>query len=225
MRLQNTSRASVIHMVVALQLIAIPVYGQATAVRIAPRAEKTVLPKEVTVKNIDIGPPSAVSGLPLPDLTIKDAYLDEYGGFPFVNFLIANIGTADAGPFEVAIQFNYKAGGDGRRDLTRIDTLKAGESVWIGESPICCGWSPTEVVVKNTEQFVVIADAKYTKLSDPTNPLSSYEVPSRITESNKGNNKYVINKADMRHGKFVGTMTRATAAPVVGPLKQAPIKR
>jgi hypothetical protein len=190
--------------------------------------KQTVIQKNPTVKTADIGPASAVTGLPLADLVIKDSYLDEYAGFPFVNFLVANVGQKDAGNFEVSIRYNYSPGSevDGRWELYPVDTLKAGESTWISASPICCGWTPTEQVVKNTVQFEVIADPRYSKWDpmDPYNPARVIDVKSRIPESNKGNNKLVINKADMRQGKLAGTVTRP--GPAVETIKrQTPVTK
>jgi hypothetical protein len=195
----------------------------------ASHVQQKVIQKTPALKDADVGPASTAAGLPLADLTIKDAYLDEYAGFSFVNFLIANVGQKDAGKFEVSVKYNYAPGGmvDARWDVYPVDSLKAGESTWVSASPICCGWTPTEQVVKNAVQFEVIADPKYSKADplDPANPSKSYEVKSRIAESNKGNNKLVINKADMRHGKLSGTVTKP-ATPAIGTIKlQAPVTK
>ena len=220
MKMLLTSGARAIALLIALPLFSAPLHAQLQVTRATPRLDKKSLPKEPNVLNVDVGPSSNVTGLPLADLVVKDAYLDEYGGSQFVNFLIANTGQKDAGFFEVGIKYNYAPGGmiDGRWDLYKVDSLKAGESAWISAAPMCCGWSPTEDVVANTVQFEVIADPKYSK-GDAFNPLKPVEVKPRIPESNKANNRFVVNKADIRHGKLVSGMVVKPATPAIGRIK------
>lgn len=227
MKMSLTSTAPVLAVSIALSLAQSPLHAQVQITRAAPQLDKRILPSDPNVKDVDIGPSSNVTGLPLADLVIKDAYLDETGGIQGVNFLIANIGNKDAGLFEVGIRYNYPPGGmiDGRWDLYKVDSLKAGETTWVSASPICCGFSPTEYVVANTVQFEVIADPKYSK-ADPFTPYKSVEVKPRIPESNKANNRFVINKADIRHGKLVGGPMTKPANPAIGKIKdQSVIKR
>lgn len=199
---------------------------QRVATTLPSRIGQTKLPKDPIVKDADIGPPSTVSGAALADLLIKDSYIDEYAGMQGVNFLIANTGQQDAGPFEVAITFTYphSDGPSARWELYPVDGLKVGESKWVSASPLCCGWAGTEVVVNNTSQFTVVVDPKYMKADplDPYNPARAYEVKPRIVESNKANNKLTINKSDMRKGRY--EMTKASERPTPPAIKvQTPI--
>lgn len=223
------SAPRVIGLVLALHVTSIPVRGQVQQVSLPTRVGQTKLPKDPLVKDATIGAASEAAGLPLADLVVKDAYLDEYAGMQGVNFLIANTGQQDAGPFEVSIRFIYPGASivDARSDIYKVDGLKIGESKWVSASPICCGWAPTEFVVNGSDRFEVVADPKYSKTDplDPYNPTRMIEVKSRIAESNKANNRLVIAKADMRHGVYSGTLTRSPA-PVIGTIKmQTPVTK
>lgn len=216
--------------VLALPLAAgrIEAQAQPKQVTLPTRAGQTALPKDALVRDVTIGAATDAPALPLADLIVKDSYLDEYSGMQGVNFLVANVGKEDAGPFEVGISFIYSGSeGAGRWDVYKVDGLKVGESKWVSAAPICCGWTPTEFVVNNSVRFEVVADPKYTKADpmDPYNPSKYYEVKSKIPESNKANNRLVIEKAAMRKGKFAQTNQKSIAAPLGTAKAQPPVIR
>jgi hypothetical protein len=176
------------------------------------------------VKNVSVGPASQASGLPLADLLVSDSYLDNYAGLEGLNFLISNTGQQDAGPFDVSIAFFYPAPSTSSKStIYRVDGLKVGESKWVSAAPLCCGWAPTEAVVNTTDHYEVVIDPGYSKADplDPYNPARATEVKPQIAESNKGNNKFAIAKADMRRGKYTAT-NRMPVAPPMGTTKTTP---
>ena len=113
--------------------------------------------------------------------------------------LVANIGNKDTDPFDLGLKFIYEDGSgvDGRWMVDPLAGLKAGEQRWLAYRPMCCGFVPTEFVVKSTVRFQVIADPTYYKAYGPYDPRM-YEVKSKIIESNKKNNTLTLNKSEMR---------------------------
>jgi hypothetical protein len=223
MKVQIPTLARLSLAILAAHTVATPLHAQIAVAKTAlVRMERKALAKDAAVKSASIGSPTGVTALPMADLAVTDAYLDQYGGFPYVNFLVRNIGQKDADSFEVGIRYRYTldAGDDGKWDVYPVAGLKAGESVWVSASPICCGFSPTEVVVNSAVAFEAIADPKYSK-RDPTNLLGSIEVLPKIPESNKGNNRLAVNKADMRHTMLNATV-KLPANPNIDKAKVAP---
>ena len=112
--------------------------------------------------------------------------------------LVANIGNKDANPFDLALQFYYSdENGSGEFYVDKLGGLKAGEEKWLAYSPMCCGFVKTVFVVNSTKTFQAIADPTYYHTYGPYDPRT-YEVKSKITESNKRNNTLTIARPEMK---------------------------
>jgi len=135
------------------------------------------------------------TGLPLPDLTVKDMCLDDRKTLAIsrIGVLLANVGTADAGPFELGINY-IDRNESSRFALDEIGGLKAGEETWVFESPICCGWAPKSLVYASV-RFIAIADPRYYTSGIG---VGQYEVKPKVAESNEKNNQMSTNKAELK---------------------------
>jgi hypothetical protein len=175
----------------------------------AVKTEKTVLPQKSELKDFSADEAPRMAAAILPDLTIKEVCLGFDTILPTaeaIRVLVANIGSGDAGPFDLGINFDEKFDG-GRWMITPLDGFKAGEQRWLEYSPMCCGFVPTEFVINTTEDFKLIADPAYYKSYGPYDPRF-YKVKAKITESTKGNNTLTISKTEMRRCDAKNPLTR-----------------
>jgi hypothetical protein len=158
---------------------------------------KAILPEVQTVADIrvddDVTRPASV---PRADLVVQEMCFEQNkGGLNAVNVLLANVGTVDAGPFELG--FRYIASADSSRfALDRIEGLKVGEQLWVKQFHSCCGLAASMLLVDWATKYEAIADAKYYKPGSL--PYTGTWVSAVIPESNESNNKLLRNKSDLR---------------------------
>ena len=191
--------------------IAVTFFGTAAAQR-PEIINKATLPEIETVSSMRVDDPSRATGIPRADLVIKDmCFNDPKDSMSSVGVLIANIGTADAGPFMLG--FEYVSSADTARfAVDHVEGgLKAGEEVWMIEAHICCGWAPRSLVYGSTS-FVAIADPRY--YSKSLAGLPAAEVKSVIPESNEANNKMSAKKSELRSCTAVTKIDRPTPTKV-----------
>lgn len=181
--------------------------------------QRTGIPAVPTVRNMQADDGAvAVTGLLLPDLTVKGMCLvTDTKGWISVRIRLANIGSSDAGPFELGIK--YIRGDYERLAVEKIDGLKAGEEKSPEYSHLCCGWSPAESMVETATALQAIADPKYTK-TDSRYPGSWWDVKPVIRESNKKNNALTVSKAEI---KSCGLPFQRSDRPGL-PQPQVPVK-
>jgi hypothetical protein len=163
------------------------------------KTEKIVLPEKSGLRDFSVDEAPKMVAAVLPDLTIKDVCLSFDSVVPTaeaIRVLVANIGSGDAGPFELGLNFNPTVDG-GRLMTDPLDGFKAGEQRWLEYSPMCCGFVPTVHVINTTEVFKLIADPSYYQSYGPYDPRY-YKVDSKITESTKANNTLTISKTEMK---------------------------
>lgn len=135
----------------------------------------------------------------LPDLTIKEMCLDEGPTVPSATLrvLVANIGNRDSDPFELGFKFMQYSDDVGSWYVDKLPGLKVGEERSLEYRPMSGSGFTRAFVVEKTEKFQVIADPSYYQSYGPLG-IYSYEVKSKIIESNKGNNTLTIRRAEMR---------------------------
>jgi len=166
------------------------------------QVQKPVLSEKDALKNVRVDESTGVAAGILPDLTIKEMCLDVDPTAPAesLRVLVANIGNKDAEPFDLALKFIYSSDSmSGEFYVDKLAGMKAGEERWLAYSPMCCGFVKTQFVVNNTVKFQVIADPdpSYYHTYGPYDPRT-YEVKSKITESNKRNNVLTLNRSEMK---------------------------
>ena len=187
------------------------------------RVNRTALPEVENLTGMREDNAPEATGIPRADLVIKDmCYEDPQESLSYIGVLIANIGTVDAGPFDLGIEY-VGASGSSRLGLDKLDGLKAGEERWMTEAHICCGWAPRSLVYAS-ESFVAIADPRYWA-KDMFG--RSGEVKPVIPESNESNNKMSGKKSELRSCSAVPKADRATPTkvqPLTRPTKIDPAK-
>ena len=189
-------------------LATVNIIGQAQV----DRAKVTLPEKDLFSKmSVDEGIGEA-PGLPRADLVIKDMCFENgaIAGYEYVGILLANIGTVDAGPFELGI--DYVKNGSSTFAKDSITGLRAGEETWLKEWHYCCGWSPVSLVA-SADRFSAIADPKYYK-KDPNHFYNSIEVKGTIPEMNERNNQMAVNKSDLKPCTKVTKVDRPAPAGV-----------
>jgi len=177
------------------------------------RAKVTLAAKDlITQMSVDADPTEA-AGIPRADLIIKDMCFDaaKGNGIDSVNVQIANIGTVDAGPFELGFEYIGTESSTFAHDEI-AGGLRAGEETWVQEFHFCCGWAPMALIPASI-RFTAIADPKYYMRSefDP-NPLNRIEVKSKVPEMKESNNRMTVNKADLRPCTTVTKIDRPAPA-------------
>ena len=164
--------------------------------------------------------PVQATGLPRADLMVKDMCLEdgktaEHG---YVGVLLANVGTADAGFFELG--FEYKEPGISTFATSPVKGLRVGEEIWIREWHACCGWYPIDLI-KAAEAFSAIADPKYHKKGNDGSP---YEVKPVVPETNEANNQMTVRKAGLKPCTTITRVDKPTAPAGVKTIKTPIIK-
>jgi len=144
----------------------------------------------------------------MPDLTIKTMCIEYhrkegYSDWESLKVLLANIGSLDAGFFELGIVFTFSFTDPTSGDfaIDQVYGLKAGEERWLDETWSSGGWGYTVDAVKGSVKFQVIADPKYCKWNGSAfggaQPCST--IMPRILESNAKNNELTLNKSELKH--------------------------
>ncbi len=197
------------------------VFGQASQAQV----ERRKVPNRGALSQMRADDTTVAKVMPRPDLTIKKMCIvhepiEGTSGWDWLHVLVANIGSSDAGLFEVGIIYTDKNGSE-IRDIASTTRLKAGEEQWIRTSPICCGWAPINPLVTISVKFQAIADPKYYAWngngSEYDEKNYSWVMP-RILESNEKNNELTINRAELKICDTVGTQ-HPTQPPLVRPKK------
>lgn len=179
----------------------LPAQAQAPQVQVQTpqiQAKRITLSEEKAISRMQADDTSATAVLPLPDLTIKGMCLehDRKTGWSSLRVILANIGKEDAGPFELGIVFTSPGGTDNLM-TDKMAALKAGEEQSHDYSPICCGWSPTNLLVETSAKFRAIADPRYYKHKG-IEDIVGYEVKPVIRESNEKNNELTVSKSEVK---------------------------
>lgn len=176
---------------------------------------KAALPDVQTVSRMQTDDVTQATGLPRADIAIQDmCFQENKGGLNSVNVLLANIGTVDAGPFQLG--FNYiSADGSSRFALDKISGLKAGEQQWVYNFHVCCGFVPSMILVDWAARYEAIADPKYYKQGDL--PYTGSWVKGVVPESNEGNNKMSRSKRELRSCSTIKSVT--TPVPAIKPIR------
>lgn len=174
------------------------------------------LPGVENLTDMRVDDEAEATGIPRPDLVIKDmCFGDSKSSVSYVGVLIANVGTADAGPFELGYRY-LNSEGAGSLGLDKVEGgLKVGEERWMQGTHICCGWAPQSLSY-GAVGFEAIADPRYRTKGFAGFPPG--EVKPVIPESNEGNNKMAAKKSEMRScdsvDKKVDTRTPSKLEPV-----------
>ena len=183
-----------------------------------PEAKTRTLPKQgdaskILVDDRLVAKPK-VGMVAQPDLTIKKICIDH--GI-YLEILIANTGSSDAGFFELGITYFFEGGGE-TQAIEPISGLKAGEEKWLGYVHVLLfDWGGR--AVDTSVRIQVIADPKYWGQTHPWNSMDpknySWHMP-RILESNEKNNELTVNKSQLKHCPF---KVEQQKVPPVAPVK------
>ena len=150
--------------------------------------------------------------MPRADLTVKDMCIEDgkLADHEYIGVLLANVGAADAGPFELG--FEYREAGTPAFASSPINGLRAGEQSWIRVWHECCQFVSISLI-GISDGFSAIADPRYYKKS-ANDSTSTYEVKPVIPESNEANNRMTVNKADLKPCAKVTRIDRPAPAGV-----------
>lgn len=174
-------------------------FGQVVIPKI--QMQRPALPVEETMVKMSVDTAVAeATGIPRPDLAVTKMCIErskENSAYDSVKVLVANVGSIDAGEFEMG--FIYTTSVSDRFVADKINGLKAGEERWLDYFHICCGLAPSVFLVNASNSFTAIADAKYYRKSSlPGDAFGSVEVKSKILESNEKNNELKANKSELK---------------------------
>lgn len=234
-------RASIAAVAIVVAIISVELLGGARPALAQTRTPQGRRPaRESVVREVRVDEtPARATGLPLPDLIVKDACMDNYNQNHAVRFLVANVGNQDAQPFEVGVGFAYPDGAGwwqiktlGADDTHREGSaLKAGEEKWV-EYYTAMTW--TRVYDPNeASRFNVYVDPSYERCvlgpgdNEPGFGMGCtghYETAkSKIAESNKKNNIAAFVKTEMKSCGIMAPVNRPNI-PQLPVTKRPPIK-